>query len=128
MELLWKCAGLAITAALLGLAVKKEREEQSLLLGFCAAAMILTSALTGLGDVEALLRRASERGGLSPMLMTPVLKSLGLALLGKFTAGLCRDAGQASAAAAVELASTCAILCVSMPLLENLLDIVFSFS
>ena len=86
------------------------------------------SALQGLQDVEELLRRAGERAGLTAALTVPVLKSLGLALLGRFSASLCRDAGQASAAQAVELASACAILCVSMPLLQSLLELVFAYT
>ncbi len=125
---MWKCAALGVTASLLGLALRKEREEQALLLGLAAAALIFTAAIQSLQGAEGLLRRAGERAGLSAALTAPVLKSLGLALLGRFSAQLCRDAGQASAAQAVELASACAILCVSLPLLQSLLELVFAYT
>ena len=128
MELLWKCAALGITASLLGLAVGKERGEQALLLGMAAAAMIFVSAVQSLGETEALLRRAGERAGLTSALTIPVLKSLGLALLVRVSADQCRDAGQALAAHAVELASACAVLCVSLPLLQSLLQLVFDYA
>lgn len=128
MELLWKCAALGIAASLLGLAVRKEREEQALLLGLAAAAMIVTAAVQSLSGAEELLRRAGEQAGLTTMLTVPVLKSLGLALLGRFSASVCRDAGQASAASAVELATACAVLCVSLPLLQSLLELVFAYA
>ena len=128
MEVLWKCAALGIAASLLSLAMRKEREEQALLMGLAAAAMISAAAIQSLSGAEQLLRKAGERAGLSPTLTLPVVKSLGLSLLGSFSAAVCRDAGQASAAAAVELASVCAILCVSLPLLQGLLELVFSFS
>ena len=128
MEVLWKCAALGVAASLLGLAVRKEREEQALILGFAASAMIIAASVQSLSGAEELLRKAGERSGLSSMLTVPVLKSLGLALLGRFSSNLCRDAGQASAASAVELASSCAILCVSLPLLQSLLELVFSYS
>ena len=127
MELLWKCAALGITASLLGLAVGKERGEQALL-GMAAAAMIFVSAVQSLSETEALLRRAGERAGLTSALTIPVLKSLGLSLLGRFSADLCRDAGQALAAHAVELACACAVLCVSLPLLQSLLQLVFDYA
>ena len=128
MEILWKCAALGIAASLMGLALRKEREDQALLLGLAAAAMISAAAVQSLSGLESLFRKAGDRAGLSAALTLPVLKSLGLALLGRFSAAVCRDAGQASAASAVELASVCAILCVSLPLLQSLLDLVFSFS
>ena len=128
MDFLWKCAALGITASLLGLTLRKEREEQALLLGLAAAALIFVSALQSLQGVEELLRRDGERAGLTAALTAPVLKSLGLALLGRFSADLCRDAGQALAAHAVELACACAVLCVSLPLLQSLLQLVFDYA
>ena len=128
MELLWKCAALGISASLLGLAVRREREEQSLLLGLAAAVMIFAAAMGSLKGTEELLRRAGERSGLSPALTLPVLKSLGLALLGRIAALICRDAGQAAAAEAVELAAACAILGVSLPLLQSLIEMVFAYT
>ena len=125
---MWKCAALGVSASLLGLMVRREREEQASLLGLAAAAMIFAAAVGSLGDTEAILRRAMERSALRPALTLPVLKSLGVALLGRISAQLCRDAGQAAAAAAVELASTCAVLCVSLPLLQSLIELVFAFA
>ena len=124
--MIWKCAALAVSAVIFGLAVRKEQEEQMLLLGLCAAVLITSAALLSLRDTEAIIRRAAERSGLSAALMIPVLKSLGIALLSRFVSAFCRDAGQASAAAALELAAACAILCVSAPLLESLLEFVFT--
>ncbi len=128
METLWKCAVLGLTASLLALAFRKQNEEQALLLGIGAAVLILLAALPRLGELMPLLRRAEERSGLTAEFTVPVLKCLGLSLLGKFSAGFCRDLGQSSTAAALELASVCAILCVSVPLLKSLMDIVFAYT
>ena len=128
MELLWKCAAIGLASSLLGLAIGREREEQSLLLGLTAAAMILTASLGSLGGMEELLRRAGERSGLSSALTVPVLKGLGLTLLGRFAAAVCRESGRAAAASAMELATVCAVLCVSLPLLEELLELVFAYT
>ena len=126
MDFLWKCALLGLSASLLGMAVRKEREDQALMLGLAAAVMIFAAAIRSLSGTEELLRSAGERAGLTAALTVPVLKSLGLALLGRISASVCRDAGQATTAAAVELASSCAILCVSLPLLQSLVELVFA--
>ena len=128
MDLLWKCTALGLVASLLGLALKKENGEQTLLLGLAAAAMILTAALGSLSGVEETIRRAGERGGLSPAYTVPVLKSLGISILGKLSAGFCRDAGQGTVAAALELMCVCAVLAVSLPLVQGLLDVVFAYA
>ena len=128
MELLWKCAVIAVSASLLGLTLRRSGEEHGLLLGLAASALILLAALQGLTGVEAVFGSLWERSGLAPALTLPVLKSLGLALLGKLASGVCRDSGQTAAAYSVELAAVCAILCVSVPLLRSLAEVVFSFT
>lgn len=128
METLWKCAAVGLTASLLGLTIRRESAEQTLLLGLSAAAMILITALRSLGAVSELLRSAGENGGLSAAMTVPVLKSLVLALIGRLAGGFCRDAGQSAVAAAVETAAVCAILCVSVPLLESLIAVIVSYT
>ncbi len=128
METLWKCAALGLTASVLALLARRHSEEQALLLGAAAAVMILLTALQSLESLGSLLRRAENGSGLGAEFTVPVLKSLGLSILGKLSAGFCRDLGQNAAASALELASVCAILCVSLPLLQSLLDIVFAYT
>lgn len=128
MGLLWKCVALGLTAALLGLLLRKSSGEQALLIGLAAAAVIALEALGSLKDAEEFFRSTAERGGLQPGLTIPVVKSLGLALVGKLGADLCRDAGQSAAASAIELASTCCILGVALPLLQELAEVVFAYT
>ena len=126
--MLWKCAAVGLIASVLALAAKKQNEEQAMLLGLAAAVMILTVSLQSLTGLEDLIRRAEERSGLTSEMTVPVLKSLGLSLLGKLSAAFCRDMGQSATAAALELASVCAILCVSAPLLQSLMAAIFAFT
>lgn len=128
MALMWKCVAVGLTAALLGILLRKDSGEQAALLGLAAAAVITVEALGSLRDAEEFFRNASERSGLRPTLTIPVAKSLGLALTGKLGADLCRDAGQSATASAIELASACLILCVAVPLLRELAEVVFAFT
>ncbi len=128
MELVWKCAVLGVAVSLLGLLLRRSGEEKTLLLGMAASVMICLACLRSLEEAEALFSGLWTRSGLAPSLLLPVIKSLGLALLGRFSAGFCRDSGQSTAAQAVELASVCAILCVSLPLLRSLADVVFAYT
>ena len=128
MALMWKCVAVGLTAALLGILLRKDSGEQAALLGLAAAAVITVEALGSLRDAEEFFRNASGRSGLRPTLTIPVVKSLGMALTGKLGADLCRDAGQSATASAIELASACLILCVAVPLLRELAEVVFAFT
>lgn len=123
-----KCLAVGLTAALLGLLLRKSSGEQAALIGLAAAVVITLEALGSLRDAEEFFRNASERSGLRPTLTIPVVKSLGMALTGKLGADLCRDAGQSATASAIELASACLILCVAVPLLQELAEVVFAFT
>lgn len=126
MDSLWKSAAIAVTAAVLALTLKKRSEEQSFLLGILAAVMILTGMLNAAESLTGLLQKFTRKGDILPGMLVPVMKSLGLAILGKLTESFCRDAGQSALASAMELATSCAILCAALPLLESLSDTVFS--
>ena len=126
MELLWKCAAIGVTAAALGLSIRKRSEEQAFLLGVLAAVTILCGILNAAEPLTGLVRTLEQRSGLASELLEPVLKSLGLSILGRLSQGFCRDAGQSAAASAIELATAFSILCAAVPLIEALLDVVFS--
>ena len=59
--------------------------------------------------------------GVSETLIKPVIKCVAVAIITKMSADLCKDASQASAASAVELAGTVCALCIIMPLLLSML-------
>ena len=45
-----------------------------------------------------------ERAGLSPAVLDPVIKTVGIAILTRISSEVCRDAGESGIAAAVETA------------------------
>ena len=123
---MWKCAAIGVTAAALGLSIRKHSEEQAFLLGLLSALIILCGVLSAAEPVADLIRTLQQKSGVSSELLTPIIKSLGLSVLGGLAEGFCRDAGQRAAASAVELATAFSILCAAVPLVDTLLDVVFS--
>ena len=61
---------------------------------------------------------------ISPALLRPMLQTVGLALVTKLAAALCRDAGEGSLAAFVEVAGAAAAVLVALPLLKMVLQLV----
>lgn len=51
-----------------------------------------------------------------------LLKAVGMALVGRMAAHLCRDAGESALAEVLQLASRLCILAVSLPLVLQLMD------
>ncbi len=54
-----------------------------------------------------------------------LVKAAGIAYIVDFAAGLCRDAGECSVAAYVEMAGRCEIVLLTLPIAKELLEISF---
>ena len=124
MELILKAAALALAAGVLGLVLRKTNPEYSLLLGLSVTAVILLSALRFLDGLRSLADTAARMGGGDLKLLSPILKCLAVAIVTQTAAGLCRDASQSSAAAAVEFAGSVCAMSVALPLLMSMLNMV----
>ena len=58
-----------------------------------------------------------------PEVFGALLKALGIVLIGRITADLCKDAGESAIASGVELAVKTAVLLTALPLLNRLLSL-----
>lgn len=119
-------AALAVAAALCALVVKREAGGAALVLGLAAGAVILGQVLGAAEAVRALMDELGERAGLSPAVLDPVIKTVGIAILTRISSEVCRDAGESGIAAAVETAGAVLALWIALPLLRAVLDTVTS--
>ena len=121
MELIIKAAALALTAALIGIVLKRTNPELSLLLSICTVLVIMGAALGFANGFMELAEALQRIFGVSELMIKPVVICVAVAIITKMTADLCRDSSQAAAASAVELAGTICALCIVMPLLMSML-------
>ena len=124
MELAGKIAALAVAAALCALVVRQHAREVGLALSLAAGVLILAQALGAAEAVRALMEELGERAGLSPAVLDPVLKTVGIAVLTRVAAEVCRDAKESGIAAFVETAGAVLALYVALPLMRAVLDTV----
>ena len=117
MALVTQAAALCVIAALLGLVLRRSNPEITLLLALAAAAEPLTELLR-------FLERLAQQSGVSRTLLTPLYKTVGIALVVKVGGGLCRDAGESALAAALEFAGTVCALLTALPLLRAVLELI----
>ena len=111
-----------MAAALCAVVVKQHAREVGAVLALAAGALLLGAALGAIEEVRALADELGELIGLSPAVLAPVLKTVGIAILTRIAAELCRDAGEGGIASFVETAGAAMALCVSVPLLRSVLD------
>ena len=69
------------------------------------------------------LPELADLAQVSPQLLRPMLQTVGLALVTKLASALCKDAGEGSLAAFVEVAGSAAAVLVALPLLRMVLQL-----
>lgn len=124
MESVVKIAAVAIIAALCAVVIKKQVPEMGLVLGLLAGALILSFSMPALKSIKELMETLADAAGLSPAVLTPVVKTVGIAILTKLTAEVCRDAKEGGIAAFVETAGAAGALFVCLPLMDTVLSMI----
>ena len=117
-----RVAALAVAAALCAVVVRKNVREIGVVVALAAGAVILTLSLDAIGSVRALMDRLGELAGLSPAVLAPVIKTVGIAIVARVASEVCRDAGEGDIASFVEIAGAALALLTALPLLEAVLD------
>lgn len=118
-----KIAAVAIISAICAVVVKEQVQELGLVLALTAGALILSFALSAMEGVRQLMDTLASLAGLSSSVLLPVVKTVGIAIVTRVAAEVCRDAKEGGIAAFVETAGAACALFVALPLLEAVLEL-----
>lgn len=121
MDMLIKAGAVAVTASACALLIKNRNPELSFAVTALCALVIVMTALGMLTPLYDFLRELIESTGLTAAIFAPVLKCMAIAVLTKLICELCRDAGQSSAAVAVEYLGSIAAIYTLLPLIRSML-------
>ena len=118
-----QAVAICVTVSLLALVVKRGSPELALLLALGAAVAVLLSLAGAAGDIADFFRELGDVSGIPGDLLTPLYKTVGIAVVVKIGGGLCADAGEKALAAVVETAGAVCALGAALPLLRAVLDL-----
>ena len=118
-----KVAAAAVAAAVCAAVVRRQTPELGLALTICAGAVILLYCSGALTAAMELMDKLVEAGGLSALVVEPVVKTAGIAIVTRLSADFCRDAKEGGLASAVELAGTALALVTVLPLMSAVVDL-----
>ncbi len=128
MEILVKIAAVAVVGAILCLVIRKNSPEMGLLLTIALALIAISLAFDVISNVTDFLKALAETAEISPAVLSIVLKTVGIAVVTKLAADVCRDAGQTSVASGVELAGAFSALYISLPLFKTVIGMIDSLA
>ncbi len=118
---LFRICGLAILCLTVGLIVRQIRPELSGLVRIAAAVLIFGTLVSPLAErLETVIALLGGSG--VEVYAQRMLRVLGIAFLTTICANVCRDSGENTLAGGVELAGKLAIVGLSIPLIEEILE------
>ena len=122
MEQVIQITALCMVGALLALVVRRGNPEQALLLVLGCVVLALLSLVGSIRELLDFLAELGERSGVARELFVPLYKTVGIALIVRLGGEVCRDAGEAALAAALETAGSICALLIALPLLRAVLS------
>jgi len=121
MEPVFQAIIIVVIAAAAAATVYKTVPGMSLLLSMAAALFLCIGLLEPLA---AFFRDAIALSGLSGVYTGPLLKCMTISILTMIGESLCKDAGQAAGACAVQLVGVAAALYAALPLMRTFLTMI----
>lgn len=121
--LLRLCA-VALSGTFCALVLRKQTPELALVLALVTGALLLERSRYALEQVVLFLEELARLAGLSREILDPLVRTVGIAILVRLAAQLCRDGGMGSAAVFLELSGSAAALVLAIPLMRAVLDLV----
>lgn len=123
MEIL-QIAGLGVAAALLVMVIRGPRPEMASLIAMAAGALVFFLAVSRLQAVVAVMEQLVDKAGLAKDYLKVLLKVIGIAYVSEFAAQTCRDAGEDSLAAKVEMGGKVLVLAMASPIIVAMVELV----
>lgn len=118
-----KIALFALIALVVIVLLRQYHPEYALLAATISGGIILVFLIVELTEPLYSLLKLLGDYGISKGHTNYILKSLGICIITKFSVDLCNDFGQTSLGAKVEMAGKITLLVISLPILQNILEV-----
>ena len=124
MDIFIKASAIALVSVVLGIILSKQNKDISLLLTVSVCCAIAVAAFSYLHPIIDFFRTLKEIGKLDSQLFSILLKAVGIGLLSEVAALICADFGNSALGKTLQLLSTIVILWISLPLFNNLIELI----
>lgn len=125
MDIFMIC-GAAIITAVLALTLRAQSPHSAMLLSVASGAVIILSVLKEMPDTIGGIQSVLSAGGINTGDIAILLKVMGICFVTEFTCDCVTEAGLLSLSTNISFAGKILVLIVSLPLFQNILDIVAS--
>lgn len=122
MELFWKAIAGTLIAVVLGMALGQWEHGFTLLISVLVCCMIGTVLLCFFVPVIDLVIDLADMSGIEDSILRVLLKVVGISFIGEIVSLICADAGNHSVGKMIGFLTTCVVLRVSIPVIQQFID------
>lgn len=123
-----KIASICIVSTVVCRLFEKNLREYSLYIKIAAAAIILSFIFLYVSPLIESIRVIFEHSGADTDYLTILFKATGICYISQFASDICKDGGENLLASQAELAGRIGLLVVAIPLFEQVVEVIISFS
>ena len=119
-------AGIGLVAAAAAVLLRQYKPEYAMLVSLAAAGLIFGMLVVDLIPAFSVMRGLMDQVSFSADYVRILIKCLGICYLYELAGQVCKEAGQLAISSKIELAGKVAILLLTLPMFEKLLEIALS--
>ena len=127
MDLYFKITAGILIASVLCLVVSRHCKDLSLMLTLFVCACALLAGVQFFKPIITFAQKLASVGNLNQEYVQILFKIIGIGVISRICGLVCNDSGNQSLAKALHIVTTAVILCILIPLLEELLSLIESF-
>ncbi len=124
MDEVIKIIGIGLVSLIIIIIIKQYRPEFAIYISIISGVIIFSLVIGKFSSIINLLQTISNKAGINNTFLTILLKITGITLLSEFAISICMDAGEKAVASKIEIGSKVIIICMSIPIISNLLDVI----
>ena len=116
--------GLGLTGALLGIIIRQYKPEFSIYISLTVGIIILGVLIGLISPVLDTITELTDAVNLNDIYGSVLLKALAICYITQLASDCCSDAGEKAIASKLEMAGKIAIVVISLPLFQSLVNVV----
>lgn len=124
MDGMMKAAAGVLITAVLSIILQRHGKEYGLVLVVAVCAMGGCLALSYIKPVVVFLQKLQQLANLNSEIFEILLKSVGIGVISEIAGSICTDTGNGSLAKMLQLLSTVVILWLSLPIFNQVMDLI----
>lgn len=128
MDAYFKAVGATLVAVILILVLRREGREIGQLLSMLACGLVAMVALNYFRPVADFIQALKRIGNLNGEMVGILLKVVGISVTAEVASLICDDSGNSALGKTLQLLATAVILCLSIPLLNQLVGLIEEIS